>query len=157
MKWHIRRAPLAPILINVHPKFKQPGTLALNEHQFCFFLDTPAGSRCSRSTSRGCHFTLGLRNLARQVGQPNKLTRSPLVLPFQITLVRLDRRLAFDYRQFGGDSCKYARWGMHQKMRDAQVIAHTSQALVDERGKRRREGSGHREVGRRPRLCVPCL
>ena len=57
------------------------------------------------------------RNLARQVKQPHKFKR---LLSFVLFLDDLDRRFAHDRRQFVYNSCKYARWGQHAEMCDAQ-------------------------------------
>ena len=100
-KRRVRPAPLPSPFVNAHPNLKQPRTVRLHKAQFVDVVDVwPA--------QQELRVPLG-RELARKVEQPHELP-----------LRNLDRGLAHDRAQFGGDAREYARRREHAEMRDAQ-------------------------------------
>lgn len=100
-KRRVRPAAPPTAFINAYPDLEQPRTVGLRKAQFILVLDI-------RFAQNQLRMPLG-RNFVRQVEQPDELARR-----------NLDRRLAHDRSQFGGDAREYVGRRQHAEMRDAQ-------------------------------------
>lgn len=98
-KRRVRPASLPTAFINVHPDLEQPRTVGLHKAQFILVLDV-------RFAQNQLRMPLA-RDFARQIEQPDELARRDL-----------DRRLAHDRSQFGGDAREYVGRRKHAEMRN---------------------------------------
>jgi hypothetical protein len=98
-KRRVRPASLPTAFVNVYPDLEQSRTVGLHKTQFILVL----GVRFAENQLR---MPLG-RDFARQIEQPDEFARRDL-----------DRRLAHDRSQFGGDAPEYVGRREHAEMRD---------------------------------------